>query len=783
LAAVAPAATAGIVGGLSASTDSPQAPLSPLASPVDIVIAADESASISPNDMILEQTAARLLALGEFSPTSRIGVLGFGGPNSHYNVVTNPQPPVDPVCPMTQVDTAANRQGLSDCIGKLKARTAEQGNHTDFIDAINQGVSDLTGTGDSGRPLLLFLLTDGQLDMVGSPGYSGSNAQINAAANDNLLHQTLPAAKAAGVRIWPLGFGPAVDLNELQQIAAGGAQGSCSALPDATPHAITVANATQIETALPQIYANARCLQVTPGQSAPIGSGGTADLYVTVPDIATQGVLEVIRQDPRIAITYYDPDHPTAVPTQGSLDGQTFQLGGANGPVEALTVDDPLPGRWRIHLSAGVGVRAGTLVTTSVLWQGILHSDITVDPPNPQAGQTVTVRVRLQVRGQVINSRDLAGVQVGVKVSGASLPEGRNVLLYDNGTGADTQAGDGVYTGTLVIPQSASGTLTAVGTVKAQGLVSDTRSSTITIGNSLTVSGQITLPSGQVSPGGQIAGTLELSNPTGKPHAVRLVPVGTPPGVTVSPATISLPGASGTTSYPFTVRFAQSLPLGSVAGHIDAVDVTNPDEVYAQGYLTTSVYVPPKWYQHWWLWPLAVIAVVLLVAATLLARRARLNALNMEQVEIVLYSGGGEIDSLQAPLGCGTRFAFSVGRNQAGLPRLEADLSGASEFVARRWRSRGRGGAGIVLAQHGAGQQRMDIADVPIVDLGDGTALGYRDLSLLQGLDEPNGWEMGAGFADETVDEKANGHRRSTWQRIFGGGGTLTDLDEDEGAS
>lgn len=175
LTAIAPA-TAAVAVPTSSGNDKPVT-TSPLASPVDIVIAVDESGSIKPTVMTLERTAARLIALGEFAPTSRIGVLGFGGPDGDYNAQTNPQPPVDPVCPMTKVDSPASRQALGDCIGKLQIRTYKQGNQTDFIDAISDGVSELTGTGNTRRPLLLFLLTDGKLDMVGSPAFPEMTAR------------------------------------------------------------------------------------------------------------------------------------------------------------------------------------------------------------------------------------------------------------------------------------------------------------------------------------------------------------------------------------------------------------------------------------------------------------------------------------------------------------------------------------------------------------------------------------------------------------------------------
>jgi hypothetical protein len=760
---------------------------SPLASPVDVLIAVDESASITPAEITLERTAARLIALGEFAPTSKIGILGFGGPNEHYNTTTNPQPPVDPVCPMTEVDSPTNRQALSDCIGKLKTRTAEQGNHTDFIDAINDGVADLTGTGDTGRPLLLFLLTDGGLDMVGSPDFPGtSNAAINAEANQYLLSQTLPAAKNAGVRIWPLGFGPHVDVQELKEIAAGGAQNSCNAtLPDATPHEVTVASASQIESELPQIYANARCSNYSPGESAPIGPGGSADLYVNVPDIVSFGSIEVIRQYQQISVTYFDPDNRQVPVPTGKLAGQTFSLAGANGPVESLSVGNPIPGRWRVHLTAGPGVPAGTLVTTSVLWQGVLHFDIVTNPTDPKPGQAVTVTVKLQAGSRPLTADDLTGVNVSVKISGPGLASPISVPVNDNGVPPDQTANDGVYDGTLTVPRSASGTLIAIGQVKAQGVVGDTQSTPITVNSSvLSVTGQMTLPAGSVAPGGQATGTLQLSNPTGKPHTIRLIPEDAPPGVTITPPTISLPAASGTTSYQFTMHFAHSVPVGAVTGHVNAVDAAT-GALYAQGAITTTVSVPPKIYNHWWFWVLAAFVVGLVALALWLAfawlGRQR-NEISMEQIELILYDGGRPIDTLLAPAGCGSRLPFSIDRSRPGLPRLEPDFGGASEYVARRWRGRRHTGGGIVVIQQGAEPQKLDVQDAPVAALGDGTALGFRDLRLLDPPDDSDTWSSAEGDAEgDEADATLTEPRRHWWQ-LFGGeqAATVPDSDPDE---
>jgi hypothetical protein len=600
------------------SANAPAAAAS-LAAPVDIVIAVDESESIKQPEMTLEQTAARLIALGEFAPESRIGVLGFGGPNKEYNAKANPQPPVDPVCPMTEVDTLASRQSLNGCIGKLGTRSPHKGDHTDFIAALADGVRDLVGTRDTGRPLLLFLLTDGQLDMFDAPGFPRSSEKAaNVQGNNVLLTSTLPMAKADGVRIWPLGFGPEAYLPELQEIAAGGAQGSCNAsLPDATPHAITVTSASEIGGKLLQIFANARCLKYSPGQSALIKSGGSADLYVTVPDVATSGSLEVIRQSSQISVTYFDPDSRQVRVSEGSQAGQAFSLAGANGPVESLSVRDPIPGRWRVHVAAGPGVPRAVLVTTSVLWQGVLHSDIVTTPADPAPGQAVTVTVKLQVNTRALSASDLAGVHVSVQITGPGLAAPVSVPVNDDGIPPDQAAHDGVYSGTFIVPRSAIGTLTAEGFVSAQGVTGDAHSAAMTINSTgLLVTGQMTLPSGEIAQGGQVIGTARFSNPADEPRIVRLVPEDTPPGVTVTPTTIRLPIASGARSYYFTVHFAGSVPVGTVTGHINATDAVD-GSVYAQAEITWQVVVPPAGHRYWWFWVL--IAPIALIAG-LLAR-------------------------------------------------------------------------------------------------------------------------------------------------------------------
>jgi len=343
-----------------------------------------------------------------------------------------------------------------------------------------------------------------------------------------------------------------------------------------------------------------------------------------VPGIVTSGSIEVVRLSQQISVTYFDPDNQQVpVPTR-PLAGQEFALAGTNGPVESLSVVNPIPGRWRIHVAAGPGLPRGVFVTTSVLWQGVLHSDFVADPADPAPGQVVTVTVKLQIGTRPLSARDLAGVHVSVRVTGASLAAPISVPVNGNGISPGQLAHDGVYTGRFTVPRSATGTLIAVGVVSAQGVTGDAHSAIITIDrNGQLVTGQMTLTPGEVAQGGQVAGTVRFSNPTGKPHTIRLVPEDTPAGVTVTPPTIGLSAASGTTSYQFSVHFARSVPTGAVTGHINATDdVTG--SVYAQAIITNNVVIPPKAPRHPWSWVLISLWVLIGLGAGLAALAAAL---------------------------------------------------------------------------------------------------------------------------------------------------------------
>jgi len=715
--------------------------------PVNIAIAVDESGSITPVEMEEERDAARLIALGEIAPDSTVSILGFGGADAEDK--GGRQQPVDQVCTPTQVSTVTSRQSLSSCIGSLTVRTAAQGWNTDFISAINQAVGDLEHAGNADEPRLLFLLTDGHLDLYGDPAYRGTQAQVNAAGQLNLTQQALPAARRAGVEIWPLGFGQA-DLHELKIIAAGGAQLPCTSLPNARPHAILVPSAASAEAKLPVIYGYARCANSGPPRYLSLSPNQSADVPLNVPVIATAGAIEVVRQDPRIQVSFFDAHHKKA-PISGKFDGGSFvQLAGADGPVEVLRVTDPLPGTWTIHLQAPSGI-GNTQIQARVLWQGVLRSDIVVSPPQPRAGQKVAVSVRIQVRNQtIIQPSALAGVAVSAQVTGAGFARPAPVRLTTNG------GGDGVFSGSLTVPRTARGALSFAGIVTGQGVVGDENVFTTSVLSSrLQLIGQISLDQTSVSPGGTVTGTLLLDNQKGQAYKLQFVPVGADRGVTVVPPSVRVPPVAGKLPADhFSVHFARGVPLGPARGKLVVVDPADNDRIIARTFLTVVVAFPPPLWERLW-WAEALLGVVLvLIAVTLLRRyRSGVRGRAMDDIELVLYDGDREVQSLWAPAGCGSRFVFAIDNTQPDRPRLELDTDGLG-YVARR-------GSGRIVVTVPGGES-MQIQEDERGGLGNSLSLGYRDHRLDDHLAASPEWPDDDGEYPGELEHRSR-HRR--WRR------------------
>jgi hypothetical protein len=631
----------------------------------------DESGSLSPEDVANERAAAALLIQGDPSRRSRAMVIGFGSADAAG------QTPVDEVCPLTTLDVAG-RQQLASCVGALHRRTQAEGAGTDFPAAIRQAVQRLTAGSAASTPKIIFLLTDGKLDVSDSPAYGEPGSR--AANGERILEEELRTARDRNVQIWPLGFGTKLDRGQLTNLAAKGYQLACANLPSAKPHMNIVAKSADATLAFQQAFAWARCL----GWNAGTKGRPPVDLTVAIPPVATEGTITVIKQDPAVAVTYHDPQG-RQVPTSGSFDGSQFERSGQDSPVEALRIKDPRPGTWRVRLVAsGGGDQADASV--SVIWKGVLRSSITMTPSAPTPGEQTVVEMRLQTRRGVVLSKpeELAGIAVSVSLTGDGFREPVEAVLRDDGAAPDATAHDGHFSGQLTVPASATGSLGLTGEMLAQGVTGDRRLFPTRIADSATaVTAKASLDQHTVHPGGKVRGVLDARNNDTVPHDVGLVLADADAlPVTVDPRSVTVPPGQSV-QVPFAVSYGRAAPIGASGGRISVVDRVGDREL-SSTFLTVDVQPIPTWWDRWW-W--AAILGGALAVATLSALiawlRFRRSQMGAQDLTLKLLRDNEVLSELTIGHTQGPWCKFSVVKDTpADLPRLERDSGG--RYAVRR---------------------------------------------------------------------------------------------------
>ncbi|MEU2182984.1 vWA domain-containing protein [Streptomyces thermolilacinus] len=674
------------------------------ADPVDFAIVVDQSDSLSDEDLAREVEAAALLAQGEISERSRATVIGFGSSEEPG------QSPVREVCPLTVADSAG-RQRLSDCVQRLARRDSRVGPGTDFPAAIGQAVGRLTEQDTPAVPKVVFLLTDGRLDVDDSPEY-GADPESRKANGLKRLADELARARDEKVQIWPLGFGKDIDRAMLTGMAEGGYRGGCADLPSATPRMRVVADSAGIDTAFQEAFAAARCAGVTPGDSKrPPG-----DLYVTIPPIATDGSITVSKHDPKVTVTYYDP-RGRKVPANGRFDGSTFELSGQGGPVEALRVNNPLPGRWRAHVEAPEGHRDRE-VAVRAIWQGKLRSSAVLDPAAPRPGERAVVEVRMQTRrGVYITDPALLA---GIKVTGQLAGDGFEPVAFtltDDGRAPDRKASDVRFTGTVTVPAGATGALRLTTRMAAPGVTSDLRPLHSVRGESNpAVLAGITVDRTAVHPGGTVRGTLSVTNNDTAPHTLRLALADQAAGteLRVGPATVTVPPGSRRDT-PFTLEVGPGTRPGDIGGKITAIDAAAPAQPVAAAFLDIRVEARPSWTERWWPALAGGGAAALLLGVLLAVRvRAVLRRLDLAGVELELLRDGQSLDRLTVRSGRDRRgrFPFTVEQGRGSAPRLQSarpDEPGAHQLIATA-------GGELRLRPHGGPEQPVGHNGVTALD-------------------------------------------------------------------
>ncbi|MGQ0777882.1 MAG: VWA domain-containing protein [Pseudonocardiales bacterium] len=630
----------------------------PALDPVQIVVLVDESGSLSTDDIAREKDAARLIAQGELSPESTIAVVGFASSDGPG------QSPVDPVCPPSKLDSTQKRQFFADCIGQLRERGADEGNGTDHVAALRQAL-DYLDDSSVDQPKIVFLLTDGQLDVSNSPAYGRSRS---AEERNEVARQQIPGVLddlgQAGVQVWPLGYGD-VDAAQLESFAAGAAQRSCGVqtpTPRATP---VIGGSADLLRAIRDAYATAHCLGPGEIPSGPLPSGGSAELSVDIPAIATDGAILVFKRDPQVTVSYLDPEG-TTVPKEGTLGISTFEVSGENTEAESLRIVDPMPGRWTVVLNSAPSVPAQDVAAT-VIFKGAIRAVLSVSPPTPAAGQVVDVDIHVRARRSPITDpellRDLAFL---VTLSGSGFPTA-GVELADSDD-------DAVYSGQLRVPDGASGALTFTGSVSGIGVNGDEQvHNTLVAAAPPLVHGQLRLlfDDSKVTPGESVPGKVVVTNDSGQPARLRLTVADAAPGTQVTPQPAALDLApAGSSELDFELVFAADTAVGPNQATLQLIDDAGT-VVAQQQFALNVVPVPPLWERWLWLWLLLGIAVLTALALLVARIREQRRAQAVHQVRVELYRRPEFLCYLDAPDGAPKVFRFVIVDDSFRGPRLE----------------------------------------------------------------------------------------------------------------
>jgi hypothetical protein len=595
------------------------------ARPIDAVILADESASVDPGAVIGERRAATQIAQAEWSPQSQIAIYGFGSvpPGKPSGAA------IDRYCGPTELTGSAARAKLAQCAAQIAPRSVARGSKTDFAAALAAAVAVLGERRSvKNRLPLVFLLTDGQLDVgPGSPyaGRSSSFTQANANAQEFIVSSILPELRRIGAEIWPVGFGQS-DARELAEFAAGGAQDGCPAASGGAPRAVVIsatvtglAQTRDIQSVLISSFAAARCATAPESVWTPLGAGGSAQQTVTINPLATHSALVVDKGDPRVEVTYTDPlGHKvsdTSGPPSGLVDGSSYELTqSAQLPLETLRLGSPVPGQWQVTFTDPPGVPA-QVVGLSTAWQGGVDLEFVGQIANPGHYQLTAWPV---ARSAPVPTSALGGLTAEFEVT---LPDGQVTTLRS------PLNASGYFAATVTVPGTLRGTAHVITTASAPG-VQGRADADVPIQSGGGISVSLNVPPGTpVAPGSTITANAVVEN-TGLPAtriAFSLVGIGDGVDATLTQplGPVSIP--SGTSTIPLTISIGRHSRLGPALGTIRWTYVGQATSATADwlavGFLSVNVQYPlPPFWLHWWFW-IAVASVVAACAAAALLRR------------------------------------------------------------------------------------------------------------------------------------------------------------------
>jgi VWA domain-containing protein len=563
---------------------------------VEGVVLADESGSITQAGVDAERDAAAALVESDPSPGSRFMIAGFGSQNAPG------QRAVVPYCNFITTASPSARASLANCARQISPRTKAEGWDTDQAAAIQFALEQLAHR--PGLVPVIFLLTDGRLDVHNSPSYGRVTTDRTPEALRRLTQEILPLAKTREVQVWPLGFGPLATYASLEPFAVGGGgpSGRCVSA-ETIPHAIIVRNIGQVVRNLVAAEAAVRCGAVGSPVTGIIREGSALDLHVAIAPIATDGALTVVTDNPLLQVRFLAPDG-RAVPDNGAVGNEVFDLSGGGERVQTLRITNPEPGTWDVRVSDPTGTAAGEPIVAFASWSGVLSSSLFLTPLQPVPGEDLEIEVHVLSRSGVITGRALDGVRVQARITDSA--GSFEIPLHLQGA---------AFRGRVTVADDARGTILVTDQVNGPGIAGDTRSATVTLQRTNFLSATFVLPvPATIHPGFHALGTVLTTN-EGPPAVGMLRLGGLSPGALVSVRWVPLQIPTGRATFPFTINVSRGTRLGPAYGSIYLVSPTGPTDGYSFDASVTPT--PGYWPRHMDAF-LALGSVLVIVAALLI---------------------------------------------------------------------------------------------------------------------------------------------------------------------
>lgn len=609
---------------------------------LDVVMLVDESGSETKQKVAQEKATAGTIVQSLLNSRSRVTVIGFGG----VNHVAQNQNPVDVVCPPTLTNSQQHLSVLATCVNSLHRRTEQQGDDTDYAQALNEAMNFLAPTSVATPPSppgaikVILMMTDGAVDVARDTQQYGQQWRVGeqAAVNDELQQ-----ARQDNVQVWPLGFGNdygtgitrTAALSYLNKMAKNGAPAICGKKDAASqPHAVWVNNIDDALNAVATLYAAAGCLAENETHTS-LPAGGSRTLTVNIPEIASAAAISVRRPNPLDTVTFTRPDGTQWTDTS-AISGTDSRSGVETLHVNTISTGDV--GTWRIAMTAPKGLTS-QLVSATAFWQGAVRAIINATP-NVNPGKPISVMLSVfGPNGQISDPSTLHGLIVGVTATGDGLPGPERIKVIPE-TGANEA---GIYTGTYTAPHQ-RGSLTITGTAAGYGLYATNVPQTVTVGAGVTHFSAVPQfhQTDSVETGHTITGDVVFSNNTGAAKKVRLVLLpGQAHAKVTSPAGPITVASGSPPSVPFTVTVASDSPTGLTEFIIEAVDPVSGKVLDSSAPLPVTVKKPPGFIQKYFWYLIGGLIVIALIVAFFIWRRARHRArVNVQDLVVTLRRGG-----------------------------------------------------------------------------------------------------------------------------------------------